>query len=222
MTKILPREKLASVNIQALEDHELLSLIIGRGTSKEDVFSLAQRILNGFDREELMAEKRLTNFEKRFQLSSIKAAQIMGSIELGRRLFQKPPSSRQIQNISNAYQIVKSMQYLKKEYLRGLYLNTRNRIIHDEIISIGTLDTNILHPREIFRPAIEYGAYAIIIAHNHPSGDPTPSESDLVVTEKLLSVAELLQIPLLDHLIIGESTYFSFSNEKLLTIKQDR
>lgn len=139
----------------------------------------------------------------------------MACVELGKRLFQKPSSMRQIKTVDDLYQIVMNMRFLKKEYVRGLYVNTRNRIIHDEVISIGSLDANILHPREIFRPAIEYGAYAIIIAHNHPSGDPQPSPSDLKVTQKLSQIAQLLQIPLLDHIIVGEEGYFSFNRENL-------
>ncbi len=212
----LPREKLKQHGPSYLEDHELLSLIIGRGSKKESVFSITQRLFKQFDREELLMEKDASNFQKNFNVSPVQAAQIMGCIELGKRMFQKPPTNQQLQKIEDAYNIVKNMQYLKKEYVRGLYVNTRNRIIHDEIISIGSLDANILHPREIFRPAIEYGAYAIIIAHNHPSGDPKPSDSDIKITRKLLQIGELLQIPLLDHLIIGENSYFSFSGQKLL------
>lgn len=211
-----PREKLKKYGPALLEDHELLSLIIGRGTKKESVFSIAQRLFKGFDREEILMEKNAAKFQKNFNISPVQTSQIMGCIELGRRMFQKPPTNRQIQKIEDAYNIVSNMQYLKKEYVRGLYVNTRNRIIHDEIISIGSLDANILHPREIFRPAIEYGAYAVIIAHNHPSGDPKPSDSDLKITGKLLQVSELLQIPLLDHIIVGENSYFSFSGQKLL------
>jgi DNA repair protein RadC len=108
------------------------------------------------------------------------------------------------------------MQYLKKEYLRGLYINSRFRIIHDEIISIGSLDSNVLHPREIYRPAIEYGAYAIILAHNHPSGDCKPSQSDINVSKKLQEIGNLLQIPLMDHLIVGENSYTSLKRAKLI------
>lgn len=212
----MPREKLASYGPENLEDHELLSIIIGRGTRKESVFNLAQRVLKGFDREEIITEHDLNRFQERFRLSPVKAAQLMASVEFGKRLFQKSSSTRQIQNVQDLYQIVINMQFLKKEYVRGLYVNTRNRIIHDEIISIGSLDANILHPREIFRPAIEYGAYAIIIAHNHPSGDPEPSPSDVKVTKDLVKIAELLQIPLLDHIVIGEKSYTSFSERGLL------
>jgi len=99
------------------------------------------------------------------------------------------------------------MQYLKKEHVRALYLNSRYKIIHNEIISIGSLDANIVHPREVFRPAIEYGAYAIILAHNHPSGSPSPSSADIEITAKIRKAGDLIQIPLLEHLVIGENAY---------------
>lgn len=213
---IMPREKLAAHGPEALEDHELLSVIIGKGTQKESVFALAQRLFGSFDREEIMTLKNFQRFRERFSLPPVRAAQIMACVELGKRLFQQPASMRQIRTVEDLHQLVNNMQFLKKEYVRGLYVNTRNRIIHDEIISIGSLDANILHPREIFRPAIEYGAYAIIIAHNHPSGDPEPSRSDRTATRELLKIAELLQIPLLDHIIVGKGSYFSFSQKGLL------
>lgn len=214
--KQLPREKLATHGPDALEDHELVSLIVGRGTRREDVFSLAQRLLKGFDREELILEQDMQQFQEKFRIRPVAAAQLMASIELGKRLFKARATPRQLQTSKDVHEIVKNMQYLKKEYVRGLYVNTRNRIIHDEIISIGSLDANILHPREVFRPAIEYGAYAVILAHNHPSGDARPSPSDITTTKTLVETAELLQIPLLDHLIVGENQYFSFSSEKLI------
>lgn len=214
--KMLPREKLAAHGPHALEDHELLSLVMGSGSRKESVFALAQRIFKGFNREEFLGIKSLKSFQELFGLTPVKAGQIMASIELGKRLFQKSSTMRQIQTVSDVYQIVKNMQFLKKEYVRGLYLNTRSRIIHDEIISIGSLDANIIHPREIFRPAIEYGAYGFILAHNHPSGDCSPSDSDKAATRELCKIAELMQIPLMDHFIIGENDYFSFSEKKLL------
>ena len=216
MMKLMPREKLATYGPQKLEDHELLSIIIGRGTRKESVFTLAQRVFKSFDREEIMTQQSLQKFQESFQLSPVKAAQLMAAVELGKRLFQNSSSWRQIKTVQDLYEVVENMQFLKKEYVRGLYVNTRNRIIHDEIISIGSLDANIIHPREIFRPAIEYGAYAVIVAHNHPSGDPEPSPSDLKATRNLLQISKLLQIPLLDHIIIGEKSYTSFSKRGLL------
>lgn len=211
-----PREKLQHFGPDQLEDHELIALILGRGSRKEDVFSLSQRLSRGFDREELLTQKKFHEFKKCFQLGEVGASQLMAAIEIGRRFFRTPASKKDVSTIEDIFEIVKNMQYLKKEHVRGLYLNTRNRVIHDEIISIGSLDANIFHPREIFRPAIEYSAYAVIIVHNHPSGDCQPSATDLVTTKKIVEASNLLQIPLLDHLIVGENSYYSFHQNQQL------
>ena len=205
-----PREKIQLRGPGELEDHELIALILGRGTKKEDVFQLSQRLLHGFDREELLHQKDYGKFRDRFQLGKVSASQLMTTKEIGRRFFTLQNTKKYITSTAYIFEMTKNMQYLKKEYVRGIYLNTRNQVIHNEIITIGSLDANILHPREIFRPAIERCAFALILVHNHPSGDPTPSPSDRVTTQKLQKVSRILQIPLLDHIIIGENRYFSF------------
>lgn len=211
-----PREKLKYNGPENLEDHELLAIILARGNIRENVFDLSRRLLQKFDREELLHEKKLEQLQTNLKLGFVQTCQLMACIELGKRFFQNSSSPRQIQVTEDAYQILKNMQYLQKEYVRGLYVNTRYKVIHDEIITIGSLDANVLHPREIFRPAIEYGAYALIIAHNHPSGDPTPSRADIAVSKKLVQAGALLQIPLLDHIIIGENSYVSLNRARLL------
>lgn len=213
----LPREKLEKYGVQKLEDHELLSVILSRGSTKESVFDLSRRLLSGFDREEIINERDIRKLQANFRIGYVQAGQIMAAIELGRRFFRNIPSNRQISTTNDAYELVKNMQYLKKEYVRGLYINTRYHVIHNEIISIGSLDANILHPREIFKPAIEYSAYAVILVHNHPSGDPNPSNADLEISNKLIEIGNLLQIPLIDHLIIGENSYYSFGKNRILT-----
>jgi DNA repair protein RadC len=213
---MLPREKLELYGPKELLDHELFALILSQGSKKEDVFSLSKRILKGFDREEIIMEENLQALTDKLKVGKVQASRIMASIEVGRRLFYSCANRNQIKSYGDVYEILKNMQYLKKEYLRGLYLNSRNTIIRNEIISIGSLDANIIHPREIFKPAIEYSAYAIILAHNHPSGDCSPSSADIEITKQLIKLGDLLQLPILDHIIIGENSFFSFSKEKLL------
>ncbi len=208
-----PREKLASKGIKELEDHELLAIILSKGTKRENVFDLSKRLLKKFDHEELIQIKTLQDFQKSFEINHIHACQLMACIELGQRFFQKTGSKIIIRTAEDAYQIFKNMENLKKEYLRGLYLNSRYQLIHDEIIAIGTLNKNLVHPREVFKPALEYSAYAIILAHNHPSGDKNPSTEDKIVTKKLTEMGEMLQIPILDHLIIGENGYSSLNKQ---------
>ena len=208
-----PREKLISSGPDSLDDHELLAIIFSRGNVKENVHDLAKRILNGFDREEILVEKNLNKLKASLNLGFIHTCQLMATIELGRRFSGKRATGRKIMSTNDAYDIFRPMQHLHKEYVRGLYLNSRYEVIHDEIISIGSLDANIIHPREVFRPALEAGAYAVIIAHNHPSGDPKPSKSDINTSKKLIEAGNLLQIPLLDHLIIGMNAYTSLKKE---------
>jgi DNA repair protein RadC len=210
-----PREKLCASGPSALEDYELVSIILSRGNKNEDVFSLSRRLLGGFIKDEFIHEKKVENLQKTFSIGHVQACQLIACFELGKRFFGKNNSNRIIQSADEAYETVKNMQYLQKEHLRGLYLNSRNKIIHDEVITIGSLDANIVHPREIFRPAIEYGANTIILAHNHPSGDCRPSAADIEVNSKLQEIGSLLQIPLVDHLVIGWNNYSSLNKFNL-------
>lgn len=203
----LPREKITQIGPSNMENHELLSIILGRGSTKEDVFTISKRIFTGFDYQAILHQQDIKQLQKELKIGFVQACQLASAIEFGKRFFKQPRDQKQITTINDAYEIFKPMQYLKKEHVRGLYLNSRYRIIHNEIISIGSLDGNILHPREVFRPAIEYGAYALILAHNHPSGSPNPSTADIEITAKLRKSGEMLQIPLLEHLVIGEGAY---------------
>lgn len=114
-----------------------------------------------------------------------------------------------IRTPKQAYEYLKDMRELSKEHLRGLYLNSRHVVIHDEVISIGSLTANIVHPREVFKPAIEYSAVAVIIAHNHPSGTIKPTKSDIEITKQLLKAGKILGIDLIDHIIIGKNKFIS-------------
>lgn len=208
---LMPREKLLQVGASQLEDHELLAVILGRGTKKENVFVLASRLLRKFDQQELFQIKTVAEFQTYFKVGFVQACQLMAVFELGKRFFQKNLPYITLRTADEAYALVKNLQDFKREYVRGLYVNSRYQLIHDEVLTIGSLDSNIIHPREIFKPAIEYSAYGVILAHNHPSGDPTPSNDDIEITKRLVNVGELLQIPLLDHLVIGKSSYISLN-----------
>lgn len=143
-----------------------------------------------------------------------KACQIVAAFELGRRFFEEPMrKAPTILTADDAYEYVRDMAKFTKEHFRGLYLNTRNRVIRDEIISIGTLNMSVVHPREVFLPAVEFTAAAIILAHNHPSGDPTPSEEDLAITHQMVEAGRVMGIEVFDHLIIGDNSYISLQQE---------
>jgi len=211
-----PREKIINAGPGSLEEHELLALIFSSGNSKENVHSLAKRIFEGFDREELLSETSPQKLRKSLNLGFVQTCRLMSAIELGKRFFLNTGNNKRIISTADVYERLRPMQYLHKEYVKGLYLNSRHNVIHEEIITIGSLDSNILHPREIFRPALDAGAYAVIIAHNHPSGDCRPSMADIETSRKLVEIGNLMQIPLLDHLIIGKDSYTSLKKSGLI------
>ena len=203
---MLPREKLQQYGIKSLSDDELIALILGKGNRRESVFVCAQRILQQFNHDELINLHDVSSFMKNFNLGFAQSTQLIAAFEIGKRFFGQQ-SHLYLRTSQQVYQHVQSMENLQKEHTVGLYLDTHFKLIHQETISIGGLNSNAIHPREVFRPALEHNAYAIILVHNHPSGDPTPSEADQLTTAKLMDVAELLGIPLLDHLIIGKNAY---------------
>lgn len=205
-----PREKMLSSGVEVLSSAELLAIILNSGSKKEDVMNMAHRILKEYGRNSIINEKNPNNLEKEFGLPKVKACQIVACFELGRRFFkEQKEGSVTIRNAKQAFDHLKDMSKLNKENFRGLYLNSRYKLIHSETISIGTIDASIVHPREIFRPAIEHGSSAIIIAHNHPSGTLKATPEDFAVTQKIKEAGDLLGIELLDHLIISKNKFIS-------------
>lgn len=203
-----PREKLIKYGPQALKNYELMAVILGRGTRKEGVLEIAQRIISQYSNHAIFTEGDVKKVEKVLGLSPVQACQVVAVFELGKRLFGKPTDVF-LRSPQEVYEYVRDMERYKKELLRGLYLDVRNKLIRDEIISIGTLEASLAHPREIFYPAVESHAASIILVHNHPSGDPTPSQDDVKLTQRILKVSKLMEIELLDHIIVGHNTYYS-------------
>lgn len=204
-----PREKLQECGIRHLSDDELIALILGKGSRKENIFQLSRRILEKFDHDELVNMDDIGKFMKNFHLGFAQSAQLIGAFELGKRFFKVQNNQVHFRTSEQVYGYVKHMEILQKEHVRGLYLDVRYKLIYEETLSIGGLNSNHLHAREVFRPAIEHNAYALILVHNHPSGDPSPSEEDKAVTASLAQAAEILHIPLLDHIIVGKRAYES-------------
>ncbi|HOD86746.1 MAG TPA: DNA repair protein RadC [bacterium] len=205
-----PREKMIKNGVGALSLAELLAVVLGVGTKREEVFSMSSRLLREYGEKAIAAQKDPIAIVKELKMPEAKACQIVACFELGRRLFQKKPGGLiTIRNAAQAFAYLKDMGALKKEQFRGLYLNNHYQLIHDEIISIGTIDASLVQAREVFRPALEYGASAIIIAHNHPSGVLKSSREDAEITNNLLAAGNILDIEILDHLIIGNNKYIS-------------
>jgi len=205
-----PREKLIRNGPEALSSAELLAIVLNVGTKKEEIFHMTNRILKEYGEKSIGNQTNAKKLSNELSIPIMKACQIISCFELGRRFF-KESRGRQItiRTARQAYNYLSDMRNLPKEQLRGLYLNSRYRLIHDEVISIGTLTSSIVHPREVFKPALEYSAAAIIIAHNHPSGSIKPTNGDIETTRQLAKAAKIIGIDLLDHIIIAGEKFSS-------------
>ncbi|HVI41026.1 MAG TPA: DNA repair protein RadC [Anaerovoracaceae bacterium] len=214
-----PREKLVQYGAETLSNTELLAILIGTGTREMSAIMLANRIL-ALEEEGI---SYLTNCLPE-ELSAIpgmgmaKSCQIIAAIELGKRIATKPKGKRINIKAPNevASLFIEEMRYLKKEYFKVLLLNTKNEIIMIENISVGSLNSSVVHPREVFCTAIKRSACSMIAVHNHPSGNPMPSQTDIEITRRLVEAGELLGIKVLDHLIIGDGIYVSLKEKMLL------
>ncbi len=199
---------------QSLFDHELVALVIdhepdtGLVRLSDHIFELfAGRALSPVSSEEIRSG---------CGLSAGESERLAAAVELARRLLWPDDGLGPIRSPRDACRAVASIRSAAREHFLVLYLNSRNVVIHEETVSIGSLNANIVHPREVFRPAISRSAAAVILAHNHPSGDVTPSQEDLNLTARLVEAGRLLGIEVLDHLIVGESRYLSFRSESYL------
>jgi DNA repair protein RadC len=205
-----PREKIQTRGAAALSTPELLAIVLSSGTKKEGVLEMAARVMHDYGEKGIMCQKDPAQLAKELGLPAVKAAQIVACAELGRRFFEKNEVERPVlRTAREVYEYVKDMRDLSKEQLRGIYLNAHYKVIHDEVVSMGTIDTNIVHPREVFKPAVEYAASGLILVHNHPSGSTEPSEADIETTEQLVKAGNLLGISLIDHIIITRGEYKS-------------
>lgn len=205
-----PREKLAAEGPAALTVAELLSVVLGSGTVKEGVLEMSARVIREYGERALLSRTDAAALAEDLQIPATKAAQIVAVGELGRRFYSRSTAAPAvIRTGRDVYEYAAAMRSLPKEHLRGLYLNTHYQVIHDEVLSIGTIDANLVHPREVFRPALQHAAAAVILVHNHPSGVSIPSEADKVVTRQLQEAGKVLGIDLIDHVIVAADGYES-------------
>lgn len=215
-----PRERLIKYGPDVLKNADLLAIILNTGYKGEGVLELGSRILKEYGSKAITKEKNVARLMEELSIPQVKACQIISCFELGRRFFMEDTNRLPtIRGAADVYKYLGSeMKKLKKEQFRGLYLNMRNKIIYDEVISIGSLTTNMVHPREVFQPAIEFSAAALILAHNHPSGNPLPSKKDFMLTKKLLQVSKIMKIEIIDHVIIGKKKYISLKEKGLMPL----
>lgn len=219
-----PREKLTERGANALSDAELLAIFLRTGTKGKGVVAVAAEMIavagGSLGRMAEMKAKQLRKLVK--GVGPAKACELEAAFELGKRVARQRALSEPLATPEKIYEFMgPQLHGLTRESLRIVLLDTRHRLVHDEEISLGTINESLAHPREIFRPAISHGAYGFVLVHNHPSGDPTPSEADRALTRRIREAADLLQIHLLDHVIIGRHregapAYFSFKEHGLL------
>ena len=207
-----PREKLLKKGAKSLKDYELVAILLGTGIKGKDVIKLSKEIVKLFqdDFTNLSLDKLL----QIHGLGDAKASQLISAIELSKRYLIK--ENKKISNASDVYDELKEYRNKQQEYFLCIYLDGANHICQTRIITIGTLNQSLVHPREVFAPAVENRCASIIVAHNHPSGVLKPSREDILVTDRLKQSGKLLGIELLDHVIIGKSGYFSFKDEGVL------
>lgn len=206
-----PRERMLNSGPGSLSVAELVAILWGVGNRKEDVLAMARRTLREYGEKAIVNELNPQRLSETADIPLAKACQIVASLELGRRFYAKQSSGHpvHIRNAKQAYQHLRDIGRSQKEQLRGLYLNSRYQVIYDEVISVGSLTSNVVHPREVFQPAIERGAVAIILAHNHPSGRLEPTAADIEITEQLVAAGKVLGIELLDHLVVTATKHVS-------------
>ena len=204
-----PREKLAAKGPRALKKEELIAILLRTGTKGRNALKIAKDILRLYGDKKLLDApyKELKNMHG---MGPTKAAHILAAIELGKRLY-KEKTEKEI-FINSPEDVIKEVSYIrenKKENFIVLYLDARNYLIHKETVSIGTLNTSLVHPREVFEPAVKNFAAQIILVHNHPSGDTKPSEEDIKLTKRLSQAGKIMGIEVLDHIIISKTAHRS-------------
>ncbi|MCS7231954.1 MAG: DNA repair protein RadC [Elusimicrobiota bacterium] len=212
--KFLPREKLIRYNTpDSLKDEELLAIILRTGTKNHTVLDLAKKLLQHYGKElPYISVNELKNF---LNIGKVRACSIVAAFELGKRFLREKKTYLYL-TPKDVYERLSAYRTAKKEHFFVFYLDTKNQEIHCELISVGILNASLVHPREVFEPAIKHLAAQIIIAHNHPSGSLEPSEEDIQLTKRLIKAAEILGIELIDHIIISKEGYYSFKQNKII------
>jgi DNA repair protein RadC len=210
-----PRERMMQFGAQALSNAELLAILIRTGTVAESAVRLAERVLAESGTLRSLTDMSVEQLVQIKGIGAAKALQIQAGIELGRRLarssFQERPVIRSPQDVADL--LSEDMRYLAKEHFICLFLNTKNYVVGQETLSMGSLNASIVHPREVFRAAIKKSSASIICAHNHPSGDPDPSPEDIEITRRLQEAGRIIGIEVLDHVIIGDCQYVSLKEK---------
>ncbi|MEK5077482.1 DNA repair protein RadC [Solibacillus sp. FSL W7-1436] len=210
-----PRERLIRQGAKSLSNQELIAILLGTGTKRESVLTVANRVLINFEKLHNLKHATLEEMTEIKGIGEAKAVLLLAAIELGRRLASKDLEERfTIRTPEDAATfLMQDMTSLQQEHFVCLYLNVKNQVIHKQTVFVGSLNASIVHPREIFREAVKRSAASIICSHNHPSGIPTPSPEDIDVTTRLYEAGKIVGVDLLDHVIIGDHQFISMKEK---------
>jgi DNA repair protein RadC len=206
-----PREKLARAGPDALGDNELVALLIGAGARGQSALDVANRLLDASGGLRGLARMSRDELARAYGIGAARAARLQAAIELGRRALTRDPAERPQFSTPRevAEFLLPSYGCYPVERVGVLLLDTKHRLIRTRILSVGSLDASLVHPREVFREAVLAGAAAVVLFHNHPSGDPTPSRDDLALTRRLVTAGDIVGIDLIDHIVLADTRFAS-------------
>ena len=213
-----PREKLAGAGSAALGDNELLAIVIGHGTRGRDALTLATDVLAASGGLRGLSRTTLAELQQTTSIGPVSAARVLAAIELGRRTLLRVREERPrfLGPGDIASYLIPQYGDRRVEHFGVVLLDSKRRLVRTSILSVGSLDASVAHPREVFREAVLGGASAVVVFHNHPSGDPTPSRDDVALTRRLIEAGAIVGIDVLDHVILADTRYFSFKETRTL------
>ena len=212
-----PRERLLKYGVKSLANYEILAIILATGTKNESVLDLSKNILINFEDLNVLNEVTVSELTKIRGIGQAKAISIIAAIEFGKRVNNPFCSNIKITNSKQAFELLKDMlQNENQENLVCIYLNNNSEVINIKTITVGSINNTVFNPKDILKWGLKYSAVAIIVAHNHPSGNILPSNEDIIVTRNIIQAAHLVDIIFIDHIIIGKNKYYSFLENKKL------
>lgn len=216
--ELRPRERLIQYGAGSLSNAELLAIVLGTGTKNKTTVQLSEKLLSHFQTLGSLGRCTIEELCSIGGIGKVKATQILAALEIGRRASTASPSERFTINSPEDVMrlLMPDMRYLDREHFKALILNIKHQVLRVVDISIGSLNSSVVHPRELYKMVIRHNGAAVVVVHNHPSGDPTPSSEDIAVTKRLERAGEVLGIDLLDHIILGDGRFVSLKEYNLM------
>lgn len=206
-----PRERFIKYGVENLSNEELLAIILKNGTREYSVKTLAIKLLNSLGSIDKLKSSTINSLTKIKGIGCVKAIELLSIVELSKRINMTDINSIKLNNSKIIFEYFKYIfDNEKQEYFYAIYLDSKSKLISYKLLFKGTINTSCVHPREVFKYAVIESAYSIIVMHNHPSGDPTPSHQDVEITKSLFEIGKIMAIPVVDHIVFGKELYYSF------------